>query len=81
MPYVYVLLCQNNSLYTGVSDDPKKRFVEHLAGKGGKYTRSFKPVKIVYTEKLATKSLALKKELEIKSWSRREKIKILGLKI
>lgn len=78
MWYVYILLCKDKSLYTGITDNRKRRFIEH---KGGRYTRSHKPVKIVYTEKLASKSEALKREMEIKKWDRTAKIKVLGLKI
>jgi len=81
MWFVYILLCSDNSLYTGYSPDPKKRFLEHKRGKGGKYTRSHKPLKIIYTEEFATKSEALKREIEIKSWPRRKKITILKLSL
>lgn len=80
MWYVYVLLCQDNTLYTGISNNPAKRFLEHKKGMGGCYTRSHKPLKIIYSEKLSTQSEALKREFEIKSWSREEKINILNLK-
>lgn len=79
MWFVYILLCSDNSLYTGISDDPKQRFLDHQQGKGGKYTRSFKPIKIIYTEKLSSKNEALKRELEIKGWNRGQKIKNLRL--
>jgi len=79
MWFVYILLCSDNSLYTGISNDPNQRFLDHQHGKGGKYTRSFKPLKIIYTEEFSNKSEALKRELQIKSWSREEKIKNLGL--
>lgn len=76
---VYVLLCEDKSLYTGISNNLDKRFSEHKSGKGGRYTRSHKPVKLIYQEKLSTHSEALKREAEIKSWSRNKKIKILDL--
>lgn len=79
MWYVYILLCADNSLYTGYSDDPEKRFLEHKNGKGAKYTKSHKPLKIVYQEEFKTKSEALKREIEIKSWPREKKIKELKL--
>jgi len=79
--FVYILLCEDSSLYTGFSDDPERRFHEHKNGKGGKYTRSFKPLKIIYIEKFTTKNEALKREKQIKGWSREMKIKILKLKI
>ena len=81
MWFVYVLLCENNSLYTGISNHPEQRFLDHKKGKGGKYTRLHKPLKIIYLEKVSSKSEALKRELQIKSWSRIKKIERLGLKI
>lgn len=79
MWYVYILLCEDESLYTGISLYPYKRLMMHQMGKGGRYTRSHKPVKIVYTEKFNTKNEALKREIEIKGWKRKEKIVNLGL--
>lgn len=79
--FVYILLCEDNSLYTGSTNNLEKRFLDHQNGRGGRYTRSHKPVKLIYTEELATKSEALKREIEIKSWSRRSKINDLRLKI
>ncbi|WKZ25455.1 MAG: GIY-YIG nuclease family protein [bacterium] len=81
MWFVYILLCEDNSLYTGYSNNPQKRFLDHKRGKGGHYTRSHKPIKQIYLEKLFTKSEALKRESEIKSWGRSEKIKNLKLKV
>lgn len=79
MWYVYILLCQDASLYTGVARDPVKRFSIHKSGKGAKYTRSHKPLRIIYQEEVGTYSGALKREREIKSWSRDEKIDTLSL--
>ena len=79
MWFVYVILCSDSSLYTGYSDNVEKRFLDHLSGKGGRYTRSHKPIKIVYSEELPSKSAALKREYEIKSWSRKKKINLLKL--
>lgn len=79
MWFVYILLCEDGSLYTGVSNNVNQRFSDHKNRKGGHYTRSHKPVKLVYQEKCGTKSEALKREAEIKSWSRERKIKILRL--
>lgn len=79
MWFVYIILCEDNSFYTGYSNNPQKRFLDHKNGKGGHYTRSHKPIKQIYLEKLATKSEALKREFEIKSWSRTKKISELKL--
>lgn len=81
MWFVYILLCEDFSLYTGSTNDLEKRFLSHNNGKGGAYTRSHKPLKIIYTEEHAAKSDALKRENEIKNWERKKKIKILNLKI
>ncbi|OGJ39421.1 MAG: endonuclease [Candidatus Pacebacteria bacterium RIFCSPLOWO2_01_FULL_47_12] len=74
MWFVYILLCKDMSLYAGISTDPDRRLQEHLQGRGGNYTRSHRPVKRVYLEEVATRSLALKREHEIKSWSRQKKL-------
>lgn len=81
MWFVYVLLCKDKSLYTGISNNLEKRLSDHINGKGGHYTKSHKPIKLIYSEKLTTKSAALKRELEIKSWNRAKKIKLLGLEV
>lgn len=74
MWFVYILLCEDNSLYTGSTNNLKKRFLDHKNGKGGKYTRSHKPLELIYSEKFPTKSEALKREIEIKSWNKLKKI-------
>ena len=79
MWYVYILLCEDGSLYTGISNNPGKRFSDHKNGKGGHYTRSHKPIKLVYQEQFDTQSEALKREIQIKGWSREKKIRILKL--
>ncbi len=79
MWFVYILLCEDNSLYTGYTNNVSHRFSDHKNGKGGHYTRSHKPIKIIYSEQLPTQSQALKRELEIKSWSRKKKINTLKL--
>lgn len=80
MWFVYILLCEDNSLYTGISNNLEKRFLDHKNGKGGRYTRSHKPLKLIYSEELLTKSEALKRERQLKGWSREKKIRILKLK-
>jgi putative endonuclease len=79
MWYVYILLCLDNSLYTGATNNLEKRFRDHKNGKGGAYTRSHKPLKLLYSEQFQTKSEALKREITIKSWSREKKITALRL--
>ena len=81
MWFTYILLCSDNSLYTGATNDIEKRLAKHKSGKGGAYTRSHKTLKIVYQEAFQTKSEALKREAEIKSWPRSKKLKTLSLPI
>lgn len=76
--FVYILLTENNTLYCGYTDDVEKRFQAHSDGKGAKYTRANKPVKIVYTKEFNNKSDALKEEYRIKhKLSREEKLKLI----
>lgn len=79
MWFVYILLCSKKTLYTGITNNLEKRFSDHQSGKGGRYTRSHKPVKLIYQEICKNKSEALKREIQIKSWYREKKIKILKL--
>ena len=84
--FVYVLKCADGTFYTGYTTDLKRREAEHN-GKGGKaakaagarYTRRRRPVKIIYYEKLASRSEALKREAAIKRLSRQEKEKLTGV--
>jgi putative endonuclease len=78
---VYVLLCQGNTLYTGISPNPEQRFLLHKTGKGAKYTRAHPPLKIVHQEQHADRSAASKREAEIKKWSRSQKIARLKIEI
>lgn len=73
MYFVYLLQRSDKSIYTGITTNVSRRFNEHKSGKGGHYTRSKKITKILYTEKYNTRSEALKRELEIKSWRREKK--------
>lgn len=81
MWYVYVLLCEDNSLYTGATNNLQNRLEAHKTGKASRYTRAHKVVKLLYSEILGSKSEALKREAKIKSWSRIQKIKQLSLNI
>ncbi|PKM92583.1 MAG: endonuclease [Elusimicrobia bacterium HGW-Elusimicrobia-4] len=75
MPYyVYILKCSDNTLYTGITPDLKRRIDEHNKGNGARYTSNKTPVKCVYSEKQPDRSSALKRECEIKSWTREHKL-------
>lgn len=73
MWFLYIVKCIDGSLYTGIAKDVQKRFLEHVSGKGAAYTKIHKPLEVVYTEKLESRSLALKREYEIKRWPRNKK--------
>lgn len=72
--HLYLLQCADGSLYTGITTDVERRFNEHLSGKGGRYTRSHKPVCLLASHPVGTKSQALRAELAIKSLPREEKL-------
>ena len=76
---LYILKCSDNSLYTGITNDLKNRLEAHRSGNGSKYVRARLPFDVVYTEELENRSEASKREYEIKSWSREEKIEKLEL--
>jgi len=76
--YVYMLRCNDNSLYTGVTNDLDRRLDEHNHSKlGAKYTRARRPVELVYHECVASRSVAGKRECEIKGLSKAEKEELL----
>ncbi|MFH1391166.1 MAG: GIY-YIG nuclease family protein [Candidatus Diapherotrites archaeon] len=74
MPYfVYLVECRDNSFYCGYTSDLEKRIKAHNEDKGAKYTKRRRPVRLVYSEEFETKSEAMKRELKIKSYSRKMK--------
>lgn len=75
--YVYILLCSDNTLYTGYTTDVDKRIETHNKGKGAKYTRSRLPVKAVYQKEYNTKAEAMQREYQIKQLSRKEKMRLI----
>ena len=78
-PYwVYIVRCSDDTYYTGIAVDADARIEQHNAGKGAKYTRSRRPVTCVYREICIDKSVALRRELHIKSLTRHEKEGLIG---
>lgn len=75
--YVYIVQCVDATYYTGWTNDLKKRIEAHNAGKGAKYTKSRRPVQLVYYETYATKSEAMAREYAIKQLSRQEKAQLI----
>ena len=77
--YVYILECADKSLYTGYTTDLKKRLKDHNESKSGaRYTKSRRPVILKYSEKTGSLSKALKREAEIKSWTRKAKLAFIN---
>ncbi len=77
MFFVYILQCNDRTLYTGITNDMEKRLKVHSSGKGAKYVRRRLPIKLLYKEEHKTKSDALKRENQIKGMSRKEKIELI----
>ena len=80
--YTYILQCADGSFYTGITTDINRRLRQHngdLVG-GAKYTMARRPVEIVFSEECASRSLASKREYEIKQLSRTQKMKLINNK-
>lgn len=75
--WVYILECGDKSLYTGIAVDVEERIAVHNLGKGSKYTRSHRPVKLAYSEKQLDHSAALKRELQLKKLTRTQKLHLI----
>lgn len=81
MNYTYIVECSDGTLYTGWTNNLEKRLETHNAGKGAKYTKTRRPVKLVYQEQFETKEEAMSREYHIKQLSRKEKMKLMKEKI
>ena len=71
--HVYMILCSDGSLYTGITTDPVRRFREHVNGRGAKYFRGRRALRVVYLESKHTRSTAGKRELQIKGLNHADK--------
>jgi putative endonuclease len=78
--FVYLIQCEDKSIYTGITTDLKRRFKEHQNKTGANYTRAHKVKKILFSEKHIDRSNALKREAEIKSWPRKKKLALISSK-
>ena len=78
MYWVYILECNDGSLYTGWTVDIEKRLAKHNLGKGANYTRARCPVTLRHSERFSTKREALQREYYIKQLSRQEKLKLIN---
>jgi putative endonuclease len=75
--FVYMVRCSDGSFYTGIAKDLEKRVKKHNSGKGAVFTRGRRPVSLVYRERQANQSSALKRERQIKKWKRPNKEKLI----
>jgi putative endonuclease len=75
--YVYIVLCEKGSFYTGYTKDLEKRMKLHLVGNGARYTRMNKPKRLIYKEIFENRTKAMRREKAIKKLSHREKLKLV----
>jgi putative endonuclease len=71
--FLYLIECEDGSLYTGIAVDPQARYAAHLAGKGARYTRSHRPKRLLMVAPFADRSAALKEEYRLKQLAPAEK--------
>ncbi len=74
---VYILLCSDDSFYTGITNNLERRVAQHAAKTGAKYFRGRQPRKVVYLERGHDRSSASRREAEIKKLSRRAKVELI----
>ena len=74
---VYIILCSDNTLYTGITVDVPRRFDQNSTGKGAKYFRGRQPEQLVYVEPGHNRSSATKREINLKKMNREEKSRII----
>ena len=75
--FVYIVRCADGTLYTGYARDPSAREKVHNEGRGARYTCGRRPVHLVYSQAFSTRSDALKREYEVKRWSRARKEQLI----
>jgi putative endonuclease len=76
--FVYIVRCADGTLYTGYARDPRHRENVHNLGRGARYTTGRRPVCLVYAEAFESQGEALKREHELKRWSRAKKERLIG---
>lgn len=77
MPCVYIVECADGSFYTGWAMDVTRRVAAHNAGRGARYTRARRPVKLVYVETCASRAAAMKREVAVKRLPRAKKLALI----
>ncbi len=75
--WVYILRCGDGRLYTGLTTNVARRIAEHQAGTGGRFTRRLRPVELVYSEACRSERNARRREWQLKTWSRAQKLALI----
>jgi len=75
--FVYIIECSDKKLYTGITNNLERRIQEHNSGNGCRYTFQRYPVQLVFSQELESRSSALKREAEIKGFSRKTKLALV----
>jgi len=79
MPYyVYIILCKDNSFYTGYAKNLDSRMKLHLNGKAARYTRMHKPKKLVYVEEFSSRAEAMRSERRTKRLNHQQKLELIN---
>jgi len=75
--FVYIVVCSDGSFYTGWTTDPDRRLREHNAGRGARYTRTRRPLRLAYLEPQPDRSAAMRRERRIKTYTRDQKMALI----
>lgn len=75
--FLYILECSDGSFYTGITNDLERRVKMHGDGRGAKYTRSRRPVRMIYSESCKGRTAAMVRECAVKTYSKKEKMKLI----
>ena len=79
--YVYLLRLRNDCIYVGSTDDLERRLSEHMGGTGSETTYEPRPVELLHSESYADRSVALRREQQLKGWSRAKKLALIASKV
>ena len=76
--YVYIILCEDGSFYTGYTKNLDERIRLHACGKGARYTKSHKPQRVAYVELLDSRAKAMKREKTVKKLTHQQKLELIN---
>ena len=77
LAFIYLLRCADGTLYTGWTYDLSKRVHAHQTGRGARYTRTRRPIRLIYSEQLPSRREAMRREIVLKRWSRTRKLALV----